>query len=153
MNLRMKRGRRAGTGVSTLYAGLVSTAAGLVVLGLILIMASLLHVRSVLVTAAENGARVAAITGDTASAEQAVADTLTEAGLPQSYGGQSLWSMSSTTVNAGTADPEVQVTVNYNAPILFPDLFAALGHPNSLPLTVPISVTASDVNETYFTSS
>ncbi|ACV58211.1 hypothetical protein [Alicyclobacillus acidocaldarius] len=147
------RFRYAGTGVSLLYAGLVSTAAGLVVLGLLIIFTSLIHVRSVLVTAADNGARVAAITGDTQVAEQAVADTLTEAGLPQSYGGQSLWSMSSTTVTSGTADPEVQVTVHYNAPILFPDLFAALGHPNSLPLTIPLSVTASDVNEAYFTSS
>ncbi|WP_029422088.1 hypothetical protein [Alicyclobacillus macrosporangiidus] len=145
------RPRRAGTGTGMLYAGLVSTSAALVVLGLLMIFASLLHERQVLVTAAENGARVAALTGDTQTAQEAVADILQEANLPQTYHGQTLWTVSSTSVINGPAQPEAKVTIQYQAPILFPDLFGALGHPNSLPLTIPLSVSASAANETYFT--
>ncbi len=134
-----------------LYASLVSTAAALVALGLIIIFSSLIHVRQVLVTAAENGARVAALTGDTQTVQKAVADTLQEANLPQTYHDQLLWTVSSTSVTNGPAQPEAQVTVQYQAPILLPDLFGALGHPNSLPLTIPLSVSASAANETYFT--
>jgi hypothetical protein len=143
--------RRAGTGTGTLFAELVATAAGLVVLGAILIFPSLLHERQVLVTAAENGARVAALTGDVATVQQAVANTLQQAKLPLTWHGQSLWSADTTTVTNGPAQPEAVVTVHYNAPILFPNLLAALGHPNSLPVTIPITVTASFMNETYFT--
>ncbi|WP_236011215.1 hypothetical protein [Alicyclobacillus fructus] len=144
---------RGGTGVSTLFAGLVTTGGGLVILGLILTFTSLIHVRSILVTAAENGARVAAITGDASAAEQAVEDTLQASGLPLTYNGQTLWSASSTEVSADVSTPEAQVTVQYDAPFLFPDLLAAIGAPNSFPATIPMSVTASDVNEAYFTSS
>ncbi|SFV09530.1 hypothetical protein [Alicyclobacillus macrosporangiidus] len=143
--------RRAGTGIGTLYASLVSVAALLVVLGLLLIFSSLIHVRQVLVTAAENGARVAALTGDTQTVQEAVADTLQEANLPQTYHDQTLWTVSSTSVVNGPAQPEAKVTIQYHAPILFPNLFRALGHPNSLPVTIPLSVSASAVNETYFT--
>ncbi|WP_245784097.1 hypothetical protein [Alicyclobacillus macrosporangiidus] len=145
------RFRRAGTGTGMLYAGLVTTAAALVVLGLIIIFSSLIHVRQVLVTAAENGARVAALTGDTQTVQEAVANTLQEAKLPQTYHGQTLWTVSSTSVTNGPAQPEAKVTIQYQAPILFPNLFRALGHPYSLPVTIPLSVTASATNETYFT--
>ncbi|MBX5437595.1 MAG: hypothetical protein IRZ33_10320 [Alicyclobacillaceae bacterium] len=146
------RTRRAGTGVSTLYANLVSTASGLVVLGMLLIFPSLLHVRQVLETAAQNGARVAALTDDPAQAQQAVQETLDDANLPQSYHGQTLWTVDEVaTMDADPASPVVKVTVHYNAPILFPNLFAGLGAPNSLPATVPMSASASAPNEAYFT--
>lgn len=148
---RILRLRRAGTGTGMLYASLVSTSAALVVLGLLLIFASLLHVRQVLVTAAENGARVAALTGDTQTVQAAVANTLQEAKIPQTYHNQTLWTVSSTSVTNGPVQPVAAVTIQYNAPILFPDLLGALGHPNSLPATIPLSVTASAANETYFT--
>ncbi|AEJ43664.1 hypothetical protein TC41_1737 [Alicyclobacillus acidocaldarius subsp. acidocaldarius Tc-4-1] len=146
------RWRRGGTGISALFAGLVNTGIGLVIVGLMLTFVTFFHIRNVIGIAAENGARAASITGDPNSAEQAVQSTLQAANLPLTYHGQTLWNTSMVQVTADVASPEVQVTVQYDAPYLFTDLFAALGMPNSFPAVLPMSATATDVNESYFGS-
>ena len=148
----MLRLKRAGSGTGNLYVTLVSVSALLAVTGMLFMVPHFLHVRTVLITAAQNGARVAAITGDEAQVRRVVERTIQDAKLPTQYKGVTLFSISNTQVQSGVRDPLATVKVQYQAPTLFPNLFAILGKPNSLPVSIPMSVTQSYVNETYFGS-
>lgn len=142
--------RKAGTGVGGMYITLVSVAALLVMFGALIIVPAIMHVQQVVITAAQNGARVASLTENTDQVQQAVGETLQASQLPTTYNGQTLFTVSATNVQNGPSAPVATVTVSYHAPILFPNIMAGLGHPNSLPLSIPLKITESYVNETYW---
>ncbi|MCY0894786.1 MAG: hypothetical protein OWS03_09335, partial [Alicyclobacillaceae bacterium] len=60
------------------------------------------------------------------------------------------YSVSETNVSDTGSDPIATVTLTYNAPIPFPNLLVVFGQDKPMPLTLPITVSNSFLNQSYF---
>ncbi|MCY0887984.1 MAG: hypothetical protein OWQ59_05945 [Alicyclobacillaceae bacterium] len=148
--VRLLRLRTGSTALASLYTELINTTLGLIVFGMIVTMGVLMLMRQEVLNAAEAGAQAAAVTENISEVDQIVQETLGSEGLPTTYQGITLYSVSETNVSDTGSDPIATVTLTYNAPIPFPNLLVVFGQDKPMPLTLPITVSNSFLNQSYF---
>jgi hypothetical protein len=144
------RPRQANTALASLYTELINTTIGLMIFGMIITFGSLMEIRQEVLNAAVAGAQTAAVTENTAQVQQIIEDTLDSEGLPTTYQGISLYSVSETNINNSGGDPIATVTLTYEAPIPFPNFLVAFDEKKAMPLTIPVTVSNSYLNQSYF---
>ncbi|MCY0895214.1 MAG: hypothetical protein OWS03_02800 [Alicyclobacillaceae bacterium] len=142
--------REGNTALASLYTELINTTIGLILFGMVVTFGALMIVRQEVLNAAVAGAQTAAVTEDTAQVEQVVEDVLDSEGLPTTYQGVTLYSVRETNISNSGSDPIATVTVEYHAPIPFPNLLVVFGQDKPMPLTLPIVVSNSFLNQSYF---
>ena len=142
--------KKAGIGVGSVYMTLVGIMSLLAVTSMIVIFGVIIQLHNELVSVANIGARVAATTQNQTQITDAVQTAMQTLNLPTIYNGNTLFSVSNTTISNAQGSYLSKVTVNYDAPILFPNAIYGLGQYNSpLPPIFPISASAVYFNENY----
>lgn len=141
--------------ITTLFAICVSFA-----VAVILILAPpLVDTKIKMDAIAQDAARVYAITGDISATKSEINADLMAAHLPTTWNGQTLVSVTPTTV--GSSQPgyaldstptsaNANVLIQYNAPIPFDRALTLFGG-SALPVTVPMTASATQWNEVQYT--
>lgn len=142
-----------------LITTLFSLAVSFAMLVLVLLAPTMVWAKMQVSIIAQDAARVAAITDNPGDVQNQIAVDAKNARLPLTFGGQTLFTLTQNTspvpgapgftMTGGDTAPSTSVTVQYLVPLPFDRVLTLFGGP-TLPITVPISASASYVNETQY---
>ena len=150
---RIARWRRGAAAFGQMFNVLILTSVVLTLLAVQLYVPNVSNIQSALVTAAQNGARVAAIAGNNVSdVQQAVMQTLADENIPTTGDGQPLVAISTSTDTGAGGVPIAIATIQYRLPPgTIGAVFALLGQ-GTTGTWHTITVSQSYVDETFFGS-
>ncbi|MHB1629325.1 MAG: hypothetical protein ACYCVB_13285 [Bacilli bacterium] len=143
-----------------LITTLFSVAVSFAMVVLVLLAPTMVWAKMQVQMIAQNAARVAAITANPTDVQNQIAVDAQNAKLPMTWNGQTLFSITNLstptpgatgfTMAGGNTSPSTTVTIQYNAPLPFDRVLTLIGGP-VLPITVPITESASYYNEVQYT--
>ncbi|MCY0875652.1 MAG: hypothetical protein OWT28_05230 [Firmicutes bacterium] len=143
-----------------LITTLFSVAVSFCMLVLVLLAPTLVWAKMQVSIIAQDAAQVAAITDNARDVQRQITTDAQNAKLPLTFDGQTLFTLTEMSSSqpgatgftmAGGADaPSTTVTIDYQAPLPFDRVLTLFGGP-TLPVTIPISESATAYNETQYT--